>query len=214
MRGNLVASTQDAEQGLTHLVWILRGTDFAGDAHRDARALLLEFGSLGALLAASPQRQLQVAGGDETVVAELRRCSDLISHVLLSRLPDGPLVADCERMHDYLRAKLAYSPVEQFRVLYLDVAKRLIRDDLLSVGTVDRVTVHPREIIRRAIDLGATALILVHNHPGGSLRPSRSDATLTARVAIVARELDIEVIDHLIVSTGGVASLRRLGMMA
>jgi DNA repair protein RadC len=210
----MVTSAQDVEQGLTHLVWILRGAGSARDAPSEARALLLELGSLGALLAASPQRQLHVAGGDEAVVADLRRCSELIAYVLMSRLPDGPLVADCERMHDYLRATLAYNPVEEFRVLYLDVAKRLIREDLLSVGTVDCVTVHPREIIRRAIDLGATALILVHNHPGGSLRPSSSDASLTKRVANVARELDIEVIDHLIVSTGGVASLRRLGLLA
>lgn len=156
---------------------------------------------------------MRAAAGDEGVVANLQNCSDVISHVLRARMSTGPVLSDCTKMHDYLRANLAYSPVERFRVLYLDVEKRLIRDDLLSVGTVDRVSVHPREIIRRAIDLGATALILVHNHPSGKLIPSSADERLTTRLAGIARALDIELVDHLIVSTAGVASLRQLGLL-
>jgi DNA repair protein RadC len=195
-----------------HLVWIL-GRAPKPESLRFAERMLQEFGSLGSLLAASPGRQLRAAAGDEDVVANLQNCSGVISHILRLRLSTGPLLSDCGKMHDYLRADLGYSPVECFRVLYLDVEKRLIRDDLLSIGTVDRVSVHAREIIRRAIDLGATALILVHNHPSGRLVPSLDDKRLTLRVARVARELDIELVDHLIVSTAGVASLRRLGVL-
>ncbi len=196
---------------MRHLVWILGDEPTVGVIER-ARRLLDEFGSLGALLAASSGRKSKAVSGDCDALANLERCNDMINHVLWSRLPRGPLLSSCERMRDYLRGRLAYSPVEQFRVLYLDVGKRLIRDELLGTGTVDKVTVHSREIVGRAIELGATALIMVHNHPGGGLAPSEADRRLTNHIVKAADALDIEVIDHLIVSVEGMVSLRHLGV--
>ncbi len=196
-----------------HLVWIL-GYDASPEATDRAACLLHDFESLGALLAASADRQLKTARYDEGIAGALRSFNDALVHVLRSRLPSGPLLSNCSQLHDYLRATLSYSPIERFRVFYLDTAKRLIRDEVIASGTVDRVAIHCREIIRRAIDLDATALILVHNHPGGSLTPSASDTALTSRIGVLTTGLGIELVDHLIVANDRVISLRQLGLLS
>ncbi len=134
-------------------------------------------------------------------------------HVLRVRLAEREVISDSEVLHDYLRAKLAYAPTERLRGLFLDSDKRLIKDELITEGTVDRACAYPREILRRAIEFGATAIVLVHNHPGGRPHPSAADQELTDRIAFLAGALEIELIDHLIVTSAGLFSFRREGLL-
>ncbi|MNE68303.1 hypothetical protein D3C80_1639560 [compost metagenome] len=116
-------------------------------------------------------------------------------------------------MTAYLRAALAHAPREQFRTLYLNKRNILIREEMRADGTVDHAPVYPREVVRRALELSASALILVHNHPSGDPTPSRADIEMTRRVIDAARVFDIEVHDHVIVGREGTKSFRALGLM-
>jgi DNA repair protein RadC len=113
----------------------------------------------------------------------------------------------------YVRAALAHEPREQFRVLFLDKKNGLIADEMLGQGTVDHAPVYPREVARRALELSASALILVHNHPSGDPTPSAADIDMTRQIVEAVRALKIAVHDHLVVGAGGVASFKALGLL-
>jgi len=156
---------------------------------------------------------LKAAANDDAAVATLRQFNDAMLHVLRVRMTEGQILSDSSRLHDYLHARLAYAQTERLLGLFLDSAKRLICEEVISEGTVDRTCAYPREVLRRAIECGATALILVHNHPAGLLRPSEADRSITSRIAVLARALDIDLIDHLIVTPLGFFSFRREGLL-
>ena len=165
------------------------------------------------MLAASADRQLKAAEQDRAVVQRLASFRSAMLHVLRRELDERPILSDSERLHEYLRADMAFSPVERFRLLCLDVRNRLIRDEVLAQGTVDKAQVYVREVLGRALEVGAASLIVVHNHPSGDLRPSRQDTDLTRRLARLAPELDMSFLDHLIVSSQGVFSFRSAGLI-
>jgi DNA repair protein RadC len=114
---------------------------------------------------------------------------------------------------DYLHVRMAWAADEEFRVLYLNARNLLLKDETIAIGTPNEVSVHPRTIVKRALELGATALILVHNHPSGSPDPSQGDIQTTARIVRAARTLDIVVHDHIIISRGGWRSFRQSGLL-
>ncbi|MCK5908881.1 MAG: DNA repair protein RadC, partial [Caulobacter sp.] len=124
-----------------------------------------------------------------------------------------PVIASSVALHAYVRAELAHLPREQFRVLFLDRKNRLIRDEAMGDGSVDHAPVYPREVARRALELSASALILLHNHPSGDPSPSSADVDMTRQIVAAAGALRIAVHDHLVVARDGVASLRALGLM-
>ncbi len=177
-----------------------------------ARALIDEFGGLGPLLSADPET-LARAGLSDGVVAALKIAEASALRLLKSRIRQRPILSDWQALADYLRADMAHRAVERVRVLYLNSKNMLVRDELVSEGSIDQAAVHVREVIRRALELHAAALIIVHNHPSGDPQPSRQDIALTKELIAAAKPLGISIHDHIIVGGTKQASLRSLGLM-
>lgn len=178
-----------------------------------AKALLKEFGGIGGLLAADTDALGRVKGMGETSVAALRIVRATALRLLRNDLDERPVLSNWQAVLDYLRADMAHHAIERVRVLHLNTRNMLIRDELVSEGTIAEAAVHVREVIRRAIDLGSAAIILVHNHPSGDPQPSRADIDLTRKTIDAARQFDIAVHDHVVIGTSGHASLRAMGLI-
>lgn len=178
-----------------------------------AKALLAEFGGIGALLAAPPEALLRVKGMGDTSVAAIKIAHAAALRMLRAEVSQRPVLANWQALLDYLRADMAHHPIERVRVLHLNTRNMLIRDEVMSEGSIDEAAVHVREVVKRAIDLGSAAIILVHNHPGGDPAPSRADIDLTRRIAEAAKRLGITVHDHIIIGTEGHVSLRAQGVI-
>jgi len=178
-----------------------------------AKALLREFGGIGPLLTAEPAALMRVDGVGETAAAAIRIAQASALALLRAPVHAQPVLASWQALLDYLRADMAYLAIERVRVLHLNSKNVLIRDEVISEGSIDQAQVHVREVVRRAMDLGSAALILVHNHPSGDPQPSRADIQLTRDIAEAGRRLGIAVHDHLIVGANGTSSLRSLGLI-
>ena len=178
-----------------------------------ARALLQRFGSLAAVLNADPQTLLRHPGMGESSTAALRIVATAARRLAREQVRAAPVLASWQALIDYLMIDMAHLTVERVRILYLDVRNMLILDDHVGDGSLDEATIHPREVIRRALDLGAAALILAHNHPSGVPEPSRADIQITQRIAEAGRLLGIVVHDHVIVGRTGHVSLRSKGLI-
>lgn len=177
-----------------------------------ARRLLAEFGSYGRLMAADPQALVR-AGLSEGAAAALKIAEASALRLLRSKVMARPVLASWQALLDYLHADMAHRPTERVRALYLDSRNALIRDALVTEGTIDQAAVHVREVLRLALDLSSSALILVHNHPSGDPTPSRQDIELTREIVEAGRPLGIAVHDHVIIGADGHKSLRALGLM-
>ena len=184
-----------------------------GDTKPVAKALLKRFGSLSAVLNASPAALTQVDGVGETSAAALKSVAIAARRMARSEVKDRPVLGSWQSLLDYLAIDMAHLNVERVRVLYLDSRNRLIDDHHVGDGSIDEAAVHPREVIRRAMDLGASALILVHNHPSGSPEPSRADIQITKKIAEAGRLLGVIVHDHIIIGHEGHVSLRAKGLI-
>jgi DNA repair protein RadC len=130
-----------------------------------------------------------------------------------SHVSDRPVLANWQALLDYLRADMAHHAIERFRVLHLNTKNMLIRDEVMSKGSIDQAAVYVREVIRRAIDLGSASIILVHNHPSGDPSPSRADIDITRTIAEAGKRLGITVHDHIVMGTAGHVSLRAQGLI-
>ncbi|HKT14927.1 MAG TPA: DNA repair protein RadC [Allosphingosinicella sp.] len=178
-----------------------------------AKSLIGKFGSVGALLSAEPDAIARAGNLSESSVAAIKIAEAAALRLLKSRIEDKPVLGSWQALLDYLHADMAHHAVEHVRVLYLNSKNMLIRDELLSEGSVDEAAVYVREIVRRALDCHAVALILVHNHPSGDPQPSQQDIRLTREIIDATRHLKIAVHDHVIVGTKGHASMRALGLI-
>jgi len=178
-----------------------------------AKALITRFGSLGNVLAAPPEALKEVEGVGESTIAVVKAAQAAALRLLREEVKESPLLNNMERLTNYLTAVMARESVEQFRVLFLDTRNRLIADEAQARGTVNHTPVYPREVMRRCLELGATALILVHNHPSGDPTPSRADVEMTAEVKAAAGALGIVLHDHLIIGNGRQLSFRREGLL-
>jgi DNA repair protein RadC len=152
-----------------------------------------------------------VLGDEPGVLDWLATLRSAMLHALRREALDGPILGDSRMVVDYLFAAMAHAPVEQLRVLYLNTRNCLLLDETVREGSVNIAPVYPREIVRRSLEVGATALILAHNHPSGDPKPSGEDIRVTRRVAAAAAALDIRLHDHLIVARSGWVSLRAEG---
>ena len=209
-----VASSGGDGAGCPQILADLLHAAWPREAEGHAARLIAEFGSLPAVLAAGPAALGRCLGeGGEAVAAFLSTVRGAQLHALRRELEAGPLLPTSAALLDYLHADLAWTADEEFRVLYLNSRNRLLRDETVARGTPNEVTVHPRAIVKRALELSATALILVHNHPSGSAEPSQSDIQTTARIVRAARTLDIVVHDHIIVARSGWRSFRQSGLL-
>ncbi len=178
-----------------------------------AREAIERFGSFAGLLAA-PLRELQgFAGFGAHSLAAIKLLHEAALRLSRARMQDQTVLADAARLIGYLTAVLAREKIEQFRILFLDAEDRLIADEAQARGTVNHTPVYPREVVRRAIELEAAAIILVHNHPSGDPTPSREDLAMTNQVIEAASVLDVAVRDHVIVGNGRWTSFREQGLM-
>ncbi len=178
-----------------------------------AKALIEKFGSFSEVISAPPRRLIEVKGIGDNVVTELK-----LIHAAALKLTQGAVLhkqalASWSAVIDYCRASMAFNEKEQFRVLFLDKKNLLIADEVQQEGTVDHTPVYPREVVKRALELSATSIILVHNHPSGDPTPSHADIEMTKRIIEAAAKLNISVHDHIIVGRNGHASFKGLGLM-
>ena len=183
------------------------------DTKQLARDLIARFGSYAGAIAAPPAQLLEVAGLGEAGMAALKTVQGAALRLARAEVKDLPVLASWDRLLDYLTAVLARERIEQFRVLFLDVRNRLIADEAQARGTVNHTPVYPREVVKRALELQATALILVHNHPSGDPTPSRADIDMTQEVKAAAAVMGIALHDHLIIGNGRHVSFRREGLL-
>jgi len=184
-----------------------------GDTKPLAKALINAHGSFAGVLTA-PQRQLLESRGlGEHSVAALKLVQAAALRLMQAELREQPVLNNTERLDAYLAAVMQREKVEQFRVLFLDPKNRLIADEVQGKGTVNHTPVYVREVVKRALELHSTALILVHNHPTGDPTPSRADVEITAELREAARLFEVVVHDHLIIGNGRQFSFRREGMM-
>lgn len=173
-----------------------------------ARLLLERFGDFNRVLSATPARLAEVPGVGPAVVAELKIVEAAAQRLARSRVMQQPVLSSWQALLDYCHAALAHAEIESFRVLFLDRKNVLIADEAQARGTVDHVPVYPREVVRRALELNASALILVHNHPSGDPTPSDADIAMTARVRDAAQVMGITLHDHLIIGKSRELSFR------
>jgi len=174
--------------------------------------LLDRFGSLAEVLGADTE-ELAAAGLGIPAIAGVKFVRELALRFMRAELRQRPVVASWDKLIDFCTAHLAYSTVEEFHILFLDRKNALLRDERQQRGTVDHTPVYTREVIKRALDLGASALILVHNHPSGDPTPSTADIAITKDIIKAAAPLGITVHDHLIIGRGLHASMRDLGLI-
>src|SRR6188474_1214996 len=178
-----------------------------------AKDLIATFGSFSEVISAPAARLAEIKGLGATAITELK-----IIHAAASRLARGqvrkrPVLSSWSSVIDYCRTTMAFAEKEQFRILFLDKRNQLIVDELQQTGTIDHTPVYPREVVKRALELSATALILVHNHPSGDPTPSHADIEMTRTIVEVAKPLGIAVHDHIIVGRDGHASFKGLKLV-
>lgn len=184
-----------------------------GDVKPLAKALLKRFGSLAAVLAAEPRRLEEVDGMGAASIAALKVAHEAARRLAREEVMERPIISSWERLISYCRVAMADERVEQFRLLFLDRKNKLIADEAQGRGTVDHTPVYPREVMKRALDLGASAIILVHNHPSGDPTPSKADVQMTRDVVEAGQRLGIQVHDHVIITRSGHTSFKSRGLL-
>lgn len=175
-----------------------------------AKMLLQKFGSFAEVIAAAPARLKEVDYVGDTVIAELKIVEAAALRLSRESMKKKLTLGSFAQVLDYCRSAMAYLETEEFRVLFLDKKNGLLADEVQGRGTVDHTPVYPREIVRRALELNASAVILVHNHPSGDPTPSQADIMMTETIVSVSKPLGVNVHDHLIIGRNGHASFRAL----
>ena len=213
LRGRFREAGSEAVSDYELLELVLFRTIPQRDLKPLCKQLIAKFGSFAEVLAAPQQRLEEVKGIKEATATDLK-----IVHAAASRLAKGnvqkrPILSSWSNVIDYCRTAMAFADKEQFRLLFLDKRNQLIADEVQQTGTVDHTPVYPREVVKRALELSATALILVHNHPSGDPTPSRADIQMTQAIIDVAKPLGIAVHDHIIVGKEGHASFKGLRLI-
>jgi DNA repair protein RadC len=178
-----------------------------------AKKLLREFGGFGGLMAADAATIARVGDVSESAAAALKIAQASALRLLEKEIKERPILASWQALLDYLRADMAHEPIERVRVLFLNSKNVLIANETMWEGSVDESAVYIREIMRRALDLHATAIIVVHNHPSGDPSPSQQDIRLTRDLAEAGRHLKVTLHDHVIIGASGHSSLRAMGLI-
>lgn len=177
-----------------------------------AKAIIAYFGSFAEAVAAPPERLTEVEGISASVVTEIKLVHAAALRTAQGTVKKRPLLSSWASVLDYLRSAMAFETREQFRILFMDRRNRLIADEVQSRGTVDHTPVYVREVMKRALDLSATAIILAHNHPSGDPTPSKADIDMTKQIVDVAGKLGVVVHDHVILGRDGHLSLKSAGL--
>jgi DNA repair protein RadC len=184
-----------------------------GDVKPLAKRLLARFGSFAGVLGATIDEMKTVSGVGEALALDLKLMQEATLRVGREAVGKRTVISSWSALIAYVRTALAHEAREQFRVIFLDKKNQLLADEVMNRGTVDHAPVYPREVVRRALELSASAVILVHNHPSGDPTPSRADIDMTRRVIEAGQALNVVVHDHLVVGRDGVASFKALGLV-
>ncbi len=213
MRAKLLDRGPDALADYELLEMLLFFAQPKGDTKPLAKRLINHFGSFASVLAAPQDALLQTTGLGPHSVAALKLVQASAIRLARAEAVEAPVLSNWDRLIDYLTAAMARDKVEQFRILFLDTRNRLLADEKQASGTVNHTPVYPREVVKRALELHATALILVHNHPSGDPSPSDDDIDMTLEIRRAAQVLGIVLHDHIIIGNGKWCSLRREGYL-
>ena len=184
-----------------------------GDVKPLAKSLIKKFGSFAEVVHAPATRLREIDGVGEATITELKLIAAAANRVAKGQMQQRTMLSSWNEVIDYCRTSMAFADKEQFRILFLDKRNQLISDEVQQVGTVDHTPVYPREVIKRALELSATAIILVHNHPSGDPTPSSADIHMTKAIIDIAAPLGISVHDHIIVGKNGHASMKGLRLI-
>ena len=213
LRGRLLAGGGDALLDHELIEYLLMLAIPRIDTKPIAKALLREFGGIGGLLSADAEALGRVKGVGPAAAAAIRITHAIAIRLLRAEACERPVLSNWQALLDYLRVDMAHHAVERFRVLHLNTRNMLIRDEVMSEGSIDQAAVYVREVIRRAMDLGSAAIILVHNHPSGDPAPSRADVQITRTIADAGAAMGIIVHDHIIIGVNGHVSLKAQGLI-
>lgn len=213
LRGKLVQRGAEALDDYELLETLLFAFIPRRDVKPVAKALLSRFGSLSGVFAADVKQLTKVDGVGTTVAAYIKATREIGARTGREEIAGRPIISSWTALLAYVRGQLQHETREQFRVLFLDRKNQLIADELMGQGTVDHAPVYPREIARRALEVSASALILVHNHPSGDPTPSRADIDITREIIDALAPFEIRVHDHLIAAKHGVTSFKTEGLI-
>jgi DNA repair protein RadC len=192
---------------------VLFGAQPRRDVKPLAKALLDRFGSFAEVISADPQAMSQVKGMGESAIIALKSTQAAAVRLIGGQVMGRPVLSNWQALLDYCQASMAFNKVEQFRIFYLNNRNVLIADEIQQKGTVDHTPVYPREVVKRALELGASAIIMVHNHPSGDPTPSRADIKMTRHVREAGEKLGITLHDHIVVSHDSHRSFKEMGLL-
>ena len=213
MRARLIEAGGDAFHDYELLEYVLALVTPRRDTKPLAKRLVAEFGTLSGVLAATPAELARIDGLGETGIAALKFVQAAAVRALRDDVVGRPVLSGWQAVLDYLHADMAHGAIERFRVLFLNNRNVLIRSELMAEGTVNQTPVYVREVMKRALELGASAIVLAHNHPSGDPQPSRDDIAITSQIVAAGKPLGITVHDHVIIGRQGHASLKALGLI-
>lgn len=192
---------------------LLFGSNPRGDVKPLAKMLLAEFGSLANVLRASPRALQDVPGVGDVALATLKSAEAVALKLLEADMQEKPVIRNWDNVIHYCRAAIGFAEVEHFYLLFLDTKNQIIRHEIQHSGTINQTAIYPREVVRRALDVGAAALIMVHNHPSGDVTPSTADLEMTRQVMEALKPVGIALHDHVIVTRTDHASFRSMGLI-
>jgi DNA repair protein RadC len=213
LRDRFLSAGADALADYELLELVLFSAVPRGDMKPLAKQLLRRFGTFAETIAAPPELLRKMDGVGDAVIVQFKLVQAAAARLTRGEVKRRPVLSSWSAVLDYCRAAQAFADVEQFRILFLDKRNQLIADEVQQKGTVDHTPVYPREVVKRALELAATAVVLVHNHPSGDPTPSRADIQMTQAIIDVAKPLGIAVHDHIIVGRDGHASLKGLKLI-
>jgi DNA repair protein RadC len=213
LRERLLQRGDDALADYELIEMLLFAAKARGDTKPLAKALMKRFGSFGAVLMAEPEKLMAVDGMGVVSAAALKVVAESARRLAREEAGEAPIIASWTKLLAYCRVQLAHETVENFHVLFLDRRNRLIADERQQRGTIDHTPVYPREVVKRALELGASAVILVHNHPSGDPTPSKTDIEMTRAIQDAAEKLGIKVHDHVIIGRAGHSSFKAQGLL-
>ena len=213
LRRRLLEKGGDSLADYEILEFLLFGARARSDSKPLAKVLIERFGTLGAVLTAEPRELAAVPGMGDAAIAALKIVPEAARRLAREEVMERPVIGSWEKLLAYCRITLGHEKVERFHLLFLDRKNRLIADETQQRGTVDHTPVYPREVVRRALELSAAALILVHNHPSGDTTPSKSDIEMTREIVEAAEKLGIAVHDHVIIGKSGHTSFKSAGLL-
>jgi DNA repair protein RadC len=213
LRARFVRAGASGLQDYELLELLLFRSKIRGDVKPLAKALVARFGGFAETLAAPVERLVEIDGVGEATAIELKIIHAAAVKVAQERVLRRPIISSWDELLAYCRVSMADEKIEQFRVLFLDKKNILIADEVQQKGTVDHTPVYPREVVKRALELSASAIILVHNHPSGDPTPSRADIEMTNQIVKAAQALGVKVHDHLVIGHRSQASFKGLGLL-